>query len=540
MTTFTRANAWNEGGTLNNADLLWYAKGVGKMMGRELNDPASWWFFAAIHGEYVDPETAWYPKPAALPGWGFIEGPPGVPTSPLPSQSTRDKFWNQCQHGTWYFLPWHRGYLLALEAQLRADIVSLGGPETWALPYWNYFGGPQGAEAAIPPAFTEKTLPDGTPNPLFVTMRFGPGDNGQIYVPTPAWLDAHPDDPDPQYGVYDTCLQNTLYTGTNAGTAWPGFGGPDSHGFEHGGAEHGNMEANPHDLVHGYVGGVSGQVGGIMGDPGTAALDPIFYLHHCNIDRMWAGWNDAANANPQEADWRNGPARQFVMPMPGSEPWVYTPGEMQSLSGLNYVYQDAGQPKKSATHLLAHRLVTLGALDTSSEFAPLADSMPLSKPAELLGANASPVQIPKAGPVSVNVALHPVVQRNVTNSLKFASLTNLPDQLYLKLENIRGTQDATVLGVYVDLPPQADGAAQRAQFVGSVGLFGLRRASVKHGAHGGAGLTFVLDISRFVDTLFVENKLSAQQIKVDLKSDSGLPLSSPIEVGRVSIYRQPF
>jgi tyrosinase len=36
-----------------------------------------------------------------------------------------------------------------------------------------------------------------------------------------------------------------------------------------------------------------------MSDPGIAALDPIFYLHHCNIDRMWAVWNGGGKANPK-------------------------------------------------------------------------------------------------------------------------------------------------------------------------------------------------------------------------------------------------
>jgi tyrosinase len=29
-------------------------------------------------------------------------------------------------------------------------------------------------------------------------------------------------------------------------------------------------------------------VGGIMAAP--SALDPIFMMHHCNIDRIWAVW----------------------------------------------------------------------------------------------------------------------------------------------------------------------------------------------------------------------------------------------------------
>jgi hypothetical protein len=38
-----------------------------------------------------------------------------------------------------------------------------------------------------------------------------------------------------------------------------------------------------HNAIHGYVGGE-------MGDPNLAAYDPIFFPHHCNIDRIWAIW----------------------------------------------------------------------------------------------------------------------------------------------------------------------------------------------------------------------------------------------------------
>jgi tyrosinase len=41
-----------------------------------------------------------------------------------------------------------------------------------------------------------------------------------------------------------------------------------------------------HNNVHNWVGGDAGQ----MGDVPVAAYDPIFFLHHCNIDRLYAIW----------------------------------------------------------------------------------------------------------------------------------------------------------------------------------------------------------------------------------------------------------
>ena len=53
MANFTRTNAWSNGGTFANQNLLWYAKGVGVMQSRGLDNQNSWWFFAAIHGQYL-------------------------------------------------------------------------------------------------------------------------------------------------------------------------------------------------------------------------------------------------------------------------------------------------------------------------------------------------------------------------------------------------------------------------------------------------------------------------------------------------------
>jgi tyrosinase len=108
---YVRNNAWNNGGNLLDSkgdytDLFWYAVGVRKMQARALNDPASWWYFAAIHGEYVLAAT----NPGSYPGWSYIPSPPSVPTTPLPPASqpaafSSGQYWDQCQHYGWYFPP---------------------------------------------------------------------------------------------------------------------------------------------------------------------------------------------------------------------------------------------------------------------------------------------------------------------------------------------------------------------------------------------------------------------------------------------------
>lgn len=42
-----------------------------------------------------------------------------------------------------------------------------------------------------------------------------------------------------------------------------------------------NLEANLHNQVHTWVGGDMG--------PFSSPNDPVFFLHHCNVDRIWEG-----------------------------------------------------------------------------------------------------------------------------------------------------------------------------------------------------------------------------------------------------------
>jgi tyrosinase len=527
----TRANAWNNGGDFSNTDLLWYAKGVGAMQARALSDPASWWFFAAIHGQYVSRKR--------FPGWKSLPGFPQVPTVPVPPTNVSKKFWDQCQHQSWFFLPWHRGYLLALEAHIRAEVVALGGPSDWALPYWNYFG--PANESAIPPAFTQADLPDGSANPLFVTARYGPDDDGTIFIPTPAVIEEHPEDPNFSPGpVTDECLTNDVYTGTDNNTPPPGFGGPET-GFWHGGDTSGNIENNPHNLVHVYVGGAApdGVTYGLMSDPGIAALDPIFYLHHANVDRMWAIWNqNPANTNPTDPKWLGGPTaigdREFVMPMPDGSSWVYAPKDVIDLGQLDYTYDSLPQPAPGAS-MIAERLRRLGVPVAAAASASAAAAG--GRHVELVGASQGSLAITGSG-ASTSVTLDHAVRNKVSASLAGASVAAPPDRVYLNLENVRGTHDASVLSVYVNLPEGAKPADHPELMAGSVGLFGLSNATSDEGAHGGRGLNFVLEITKIVDALHLNNALGVDSLHVTIVPHRPVPSAAQITVGRVSIYRQ--
>ncbi len=109
--------------TLGNPgdDLDWYGKAVAALKNLPITDPTSWRYQGAVHG---------YP--------GQRHDPFAVRGESLPSAADQRTFWNQCQHQTWFFLPWHRNYLACFEEIVAASVVKLGGPPAWALPYWNY------------------------------------------------------------------------------------------------------------------------------------------------------------------------------------------------------------------------------------------------------------------------------------------------------------------------------------------------------------------------------------------------------------------
>lgn len=505
MATYTRKNAWKDGGTFNNADLLWYAKGVGVMQSRALDDPNSWWFYAAIHGYYLSGSSS-------FPDWAHIAGPPKVPSTPMPSGNVVKKYWDQCQHQTWYFPPWHRGYLIALEKQIRAAIASLGGPNDWALPYWNYFGPDN--EYKIPPAFTQQALPDGSPNPLFVKLRYGPKNDGNIYIKIP------PDSQD--------CQRNTVYTGSNADTKPPGYGGRKT-GFWTGSGTSGNLEANPHNKVHTDVGGhINSDDFGLMSDPGTAALDPIFYLHHANIDRMWASWNAAGNNNPTDPNWLAGPTaageRKFVMPLPTGTDWFYTPNDVNSLGQLDYDYFDLSTGiAPRLVSKLAQRLSKFGlrAVEIKEK-----KNMDTGGNTELVGANEGILHLKTSGS-RTTVRFDPGAWKKVSKNLVEASLTKIPDHVYLQMENVRGNMDANSLTVSINH-----------RHAGSVSLFGLRKASMPDSHHGGAGLTFLLDITDIIDDLHLDNALNAESLDVLILPSNAVPEKEEITIGRVSLYRE--
>lgn len=201
--------------SLSAAEITSLKAGITAMKALPISNPTSWLYQAAIHGT-----TA-----------------PGSNTS-----------WNSCEHGTQFFLSWHRMYLYFFERILRAK----SGNPNLTLPYWDYQ-----TNAALHPDYRNSAAS----NPLYDATRSG-SINGGGSLPA---------------GIM-TSIDNAL----------------DEIPFS---TFQGDLEG-PHGSVH-----VS--IGGNMGSVSTAGKDPCFWLHHTNIDRLWEKWikKCGGRANPNDAAW---------------------------------------------------------------------------------------------------------------------------------------------------------------------------------------------------------------------------------------------
>jgi tyrosinase len=142
------------------------------------------------------------------------------------------------------FLAWHRRYILRFEQQLQMIDPSL------SLPYWDPITAPQIPAPLDIPAFISN---------WGLIRNWDPQ-----YLPTAAHL-----------------------TAVNSRSSFNAF----QHDLEqlHGG-------------VHIAVGGANPATSGQMAGSNSPA-DPVFWLHHANIDRLWARWEQAhPNQNPPNSN----------------------------------------------------------------------------------------------------------------------------------------------------------------------------------------------------------------------------------------------
>lgn len=210
---------------------------------------------------------------------------------------------NHCKHGSPEFPHWHRHYVANFEA-ICAQMI---GVPDFALPYWNWAAdrgripGPLYDLNELNVTFwndpSNASSPNWGPVSTVGTRNLAKGQGLQDdMVRGGAFLQSNID------SILRLTTYNTFYS---------------------------SLERSPHNNGHVIGGGDRGHFGS-----GMSPLDPIFWLHHCNVDRLWAQWQAAGNTTPALS---GNYAGQFVNAA-GSSVTNATSTNALSVSNFNYNY----------------------------------------------------------------------------------------------------------------------------------------------------------------------------------------------------------
>jgi tyrosinase len=426
-----------------------YGEAIARMTKLGDGDPCSWTFQWYTH--FVKGSTSKAAEISRIYGAGSS-----------PHKALAEATWSTCQahmgppQDELAFFPWHRMYVLYFESIVRR----ISGRSEFTLPYWNYSAA---SSRAMPAAFREQNTPFFRPS-----RNSGPNSGAQI----------------PAAQVALTALSETTFGPSGAA---PGFGPAIDFGI------HGN--------VHVWVGNGQG-----MGSVPWAAYDPIFWMHHCNIDRLWASWNKAGRPNPG-GSWLT---EEFVFANDRCERVVAKNGEVDQIEKLHYTY-DRFEPVPGTARVAAAaavtptvRLQSFGVQNAAAVSGPIA-----------LGA--SPVGIQMRAPASAAAV----------NAQSFAArMASMPPEakLYMVLKDAAAAeQPGVVYDVYLETQGGGRPAPDDPHYLGAINFFA---AVGMEGMAGGVPRTFSLDVTRQA------RALAAQNLIPDNLTVFIAPVGSPNEAAR--------
>lgn len=225
-----------------------------------------------------------------------------------------------CTHDSVLFPAWHRAYMALFEQQFLTVVNQIaasyptaqqaamkGAASTMRFPFWDWAAQPRPNYPTLPNIVTQKTVtvngPSGSVtinNPLFrhdfadpsdmyyspfvdwdVTLRYPNSDANTASSVEQSAITAfdniRPSIQDQVYQLFSTCADYLHFSNDDAGSSSTACS---------------NSLEGIHNTIHTTAGGpgTSTVSGGHMTYLPTAAFDPIFWLHHCNVDRLFAMW----------------------------------------------------------------------------------------------------------------------------------------------------------------------------------------------------------------------------------------------------------
>lgn len=189
--------------------------------------------------------------------------------TPSPLRTLAEEMWNTCQSHAGqnpnHFLPWHRIYVYYFERICR----EVTGRADFTLPFWDYTSTDPAKCGIVPVEF--RSPGDPVFDCLYRAERSELANTGEPL---------HKNQPTNVMDI-DDIMRKTAYS--SAGSVM---------GFCR------SVDSGIHGRLHVLIGNRLG-----MGTVPYSGRDPLFWVHHSNIDRMWASWNRYGGKNPSGTTW---------------------------------------------------------------------------------------------------------------------------------------------------------------------------------------------------------------------------------------------
>jgi tyrosinase len=444
-----------------------YRDTVGTMMSTAEPSPIGWLFQWYTHNVRSDRTKAGelarvYPAPSA-------------------QKTLATAMWNTCQaHHAGdvedYFLPWHRMYVYFLERIIR----KVSGHTEFTLPYWNYSNAAASSGPRVPKQFR---LPAAATNPLYRPDRNAGANGGSpIDASDPGALDL-------------TSLAECTYSPSGAHA-----------GFNS------DLDGGLHGSVHVLVGNSTRGMGSIP----WAANDPIFWMHHCNIDRLWESWNRAGRLNPTTPSWLT---HQFVFADENGNKVIGTIKDFNRVTPLKYAY-DHYEPVPACP-----------AAKMGPEAAAAAQQTRAVAPAGGVELSGAPVQINFEAPPGPEAGQLPLSKH--IKQLKPGR------HLYVIAKNLRAeVQPGVVYHVYFDLPAGTTPKPGKRDphYVGTLNFFDAHDHEGGSEAAGTAKFRS-FDVTRVAKNLQATKRLSANPGLIIAPANQPEADAKPV-VGEITVVEQ--
>jgi tyrosinase len=259
------------------------------------------------------------------------------------------------------------------------------------------------------------------------------------------------------------------------------------------------LEGSPHNNGHTISGGADGH----MVD-GLSPLDPIFWLHHCNVDRLTAQWQSANNRIPQQNFTYN---RQFVDET--GAPQSVTAAQAMSFETMGFTYD-------LLTNGQAVAMAERPAAPAETEQSALA-GLAVSQEVKVIGRSSKAATTVTNTETRIAVAAKKLVD-NLFSRRVFRSPAPLTRGLAveesrvlakLTITNLKGATRQCLVNVFINCPYLSPTTpADDPHYAGSFSFFGQH---YQH--HGGV---FLVDVSEPLRDQARQARLSTETVNVQV------------------------